>query len=36
MLGLDAQQGLFKFTMKSNAIQAMVKMVAMVTNKVQL
>ncbi len=33
---LDAQQGLFKFTMKSNAIQAMVKVVEVVTNKVQL
>jgi hypothetical protein len=33
---LDAQQGLFKFTMKSNAIQAMVKVVVVVTNKVQL
>lgn len=33
---LDAQQGLFKFTMKSNAIQAMAKVATMVVDKVQL
>ncbi len=31
---LDAQQGLFKFTMKSNATKAMEKVVAMATDKV--
>jgi hypothetical protein len=32
----DAQQVFFKFTMKSNATQAMAKVVVVVTNKVQL
>jgi hypothetical protein len=31
---LDAQQRLFKLTMKSNAFQAMAKVVALVANKV--
>jgi hypothetical protein len=33
---LDAQQGLFKLTMKSNATQAMVEVVALTSNKVNL
>jgi len=35
-LNLDAQQGLFKLTMKSNATQAMVKVVTLASNKVNL
>jgi len=31
---LDAQQGLFKFTMKSNATKTMEKVVALATDKV--
>jgi hypothetical protein len=33
---LDAQQGLFKLTMKSNATQAMVEVVALAFNKVNV
>ncbi len=33
---LDAQQGLFKLTMKSNATQAMAEIVALASNKVTL
>jgi hypothetical protein len=31
---LDVQQGLFKLTMKSNAIQAMVEVVALASDKI--
>jgi hypothetical protein len=34
--GLDIQQGLFKLTMKSNATQAMVEVVVLESNKVNL
>ncbi len=35
-LNLDVQQGLFKLTMKSNATQAMAKVVTLASNKVNL
>jgi hypothetical protein len=35
-LNLDAQQGLFKLTMKSKATQAMAKVVTLASNKVNL